>query len=94
MGKKPIVQLCGCHDLHTANGKFMPKRTAEGYMVFSIQIGGHYIKGNHPISKNACIQIANTTNVHKRNFKCFKVYIVKGPALKSQSPNKIKVHFT
>ena len=33
-GKNPVAQLCGCHDLHTANGESVLKRTAIAYVVY------------------------------------------------------------
>ena len=34
-GGKPVDQLWGCHDLHTADGESVPKRTAIAYVVYS-----------------------------------------------------------
>ena len=98
-GNKPVVQLLGCHDQPTANGEFVLKRPAIGYVVYLIQKGvslkrGHYIKGNHLLSKHAFIKIVNTTRVHRRTSSCFKVYIAECVTLICQSPNKIKVRFT
>ena len=42
---------------------------------------GHFIKGSHPLSKYAFIEIVNTTKVHTRSLKCFKVYIAESVAL-------------
>ena len=54
------------------NGKnSVLKRTAIAYVVYSTQTGtrlnrGHYIKGSHPLSKHAFIEIVDTTKVHRR----------------------------
>ena len=32
-GEKPVVQLRCCHDLHTTDEEFVPKRIAIGYAV-------------------------------------------------------------
>ena len=73
-GKKPIAQLCGCHDLHTTDGESMLKRTAIDYVVYSTKTEirlnlCHYINGSHPLSKHAFIEIVNTTKVHRRTYK-------------------------
>ena len=101
MGKKPVVQLWGCHDLHTADGEFVLKITVIAYVMYSTQTGvslnwGHYIKGNQPLSKHAFIKIVNTPKVHRRTLKWFKVYtdIVESATLIYKSPNKILVCFT
>ena len=49
MGKNLIAQLSGCHDIHTADGKSVLKRTAIADVVYSTLTGirinrGHYIK--------------------------------------------------
>ena len=46
---KTVAQLSGCHDLHTADGESVLKRTAIAYVVYSTLTGislnrGHYIK--------------------------------------------------
>ena len=69
---KPVAQLWGCHDLHTADGESVLKRTAIADEVYSTQTGirmnrGHYIKGLHPLSKNAFVDIVNTTKVDLEN---------------------------
>ena len=66
-----MVQLSGCHDLHTTDGEFVLKRTAIACVVYSTQTGirlnrGHCIIENHPLSKHAFIEIVNTTMVHWR----------------------------
>ena len=68
-GKKPKAQPC--HDLHTGDGESMFKRTAITDVVYSTQTGirlnrGHYIKGSHPFSKHAFIEIVITIKVHRR----------------------------
>ena len=55
--KKNVAQLRGCHDLHTADGESVHKRTAIDDVVYSTQTGislnrGHYIKSNHPFRKH------------------------------------------
>ena len=70
-GKKPVAQLWCCHDLHTADGESVLKRTAIADVVYSTQTGirlnrGHWIKGSHPLSKHAFIEIVNTTKVQWR----------------------------
>ena len=55
MGKKPVAQPWGCHDLHTVYGGIHG-------LVYSTQTGirlnqGHYIKGSHLLSKHAFIEI-------------------------------------
>ena len=57
---KTVVSLLGCHDLHTADGESVLKRTAIAYVGYSIQTGirlnrGHYIKESHRLSKHAFI---------------------------------------
>ena len=70
-GGNPVAQLCGCHDLHTADRESsVLKRTAIAYEVLSTQTGirlnrGHDIKGSHPLSKHVFIEIVNTTKVHR-----------------------------
>ena len=62
MGKK----LLGCHDLHTADGEFLLKRTAIAYVLHWIKPGvslNNYIKRNYPISKHTFIEIVDTTNM-------------------------------
>ena len=38
-GKKTVAQLCGCHDLHTADGESVLKRTAIDDVVYLTQTG-------------------------------------------------------
>ena len=50
---KPVAQFWGCHDLHTADGESVLKRTAIALVVYSTQTGirinrGHYMKRSHP----------------------------------------------
>ena len=70
MGKS-AAQLWGCHDLYTADGESVLKRTAIAYVVYSTQTGirlnqSHYIKESYPFSKHAFIEIVNATEVHRQ----------------------------
>ena len=38
-GKKPVAQLWGCHDLHTAHRESVLKRTAMAEVLYSTQSG-------------------------------------------------------
>ena len=38
-GRRPLAQLCGCHDLHKADGEPVLKRTAKADVVYSTQTG-------------------------------------------------------
>ena len=56
-GKKPVAQLGSCHDLHTADGESMLKRTAIANVEYSTRTRirldcSHYIKGSHPLLKH------------------------------------------
>ena len=63
MGKNPLVQLCGCHDLHTADREFVLTRTVISCVVYSDKkVSLH--KGNHQLSKHAFIEIVKITKVH------------------------------
>ena len=85
-GKNPVAQLGGCHDLHMSDGNPCSNETQTGIRLNR----GHYIKGSHPLSKHAFLEIVNTTKVHRRTIrKCFKVYIAEGVKLKCVSLNTI-----
>ena len=69
--KKKVAQLWCCHDLHTADGESVLKRTAIADVVYSLQTGitlnpGDYIKGSHSLSNHAFNEIVNTTKVWRR----------------------------
>ena len=62
--KKNVAQLV------TAYGESVLIRTAIAFAVSSTQTGirlnrDHFIKGSHPLSKHAFIEIVNTTRVHR-----------------------------
>ena len=85
-GKKPVAQLCGCHDLHTADRESVLKRIAIAFVVYSNQTGirlnrGHNIKESHPLSTHAFIENVNNTRYTGGHRKCLKVYIAEGVAL-------------
>ena len=40
-GKKPVAQLWVCHDIHTADGESVLKRTAIALVVYSTQRSLH-----------------------------------------------------
>ena len=68
---KNSSSLVDWHDLHTADGDSVIKRTATADVVYSTQTGirlnrGHYIQISNPLSKHAFIEIVNTRKVHKR----------------------------
>ena len=74
-GKRPVAQLRGCHDLHTADGESVHKRTVKADVLYSTQTAirlnrGHYIKGSNPLSKHAFIESMNTTKVYRRLIGC------------------------
>ena len=57
-----------CHDIQTTEKEFVFKSIGKSYVVYSIQIGvnlnqGHYMKGNHTISKHAFLEIVKTTKI-------------------------------
>ena len=60
--KIPVDQLLGCHDLHTADGESLLKRTAIADVVYSTQTGirinrGHYIKEANPFRNTLLLKL-------------------------------------
>ena len=99
MGKKPVAQRWGCHDLHTTDGESVLKRTAIGEVVYTSQTGiglnrGYYIKGSHLFSKHAFIELRIPQRYIGGPRKCFKVYIAEGVPPICVHPNKNCVCFT
>ena len=66
-GGKPVIQLCGCHDLHMADGEFVVKRNSDRFCgVFNSDWSPFKSRSFHKrtLSKHADIEIVNTTKVH------------------------------
>ena len=54
--KKTVAQLLGCHDLQTADGESVLKRTAIAQTGNSLY-RGHYINGSHPFRNTVLLKL-------------------------------------